>query len=172
MKKGFTLIELMITIVMLVVLIGVSACVFRAVLLGWSSQEDRAGIDINLDKGIEEIVRDLREAKEIQSTDSYDEIRFSPDQSTYYIYYFYNAGDAYVPPPAFNQISYQLRKATLIGDINGTFTYGEGQLIMTDVLPPATSDLSSNGNILTIDLTITRNDETIRSRTKVRPRNL
>ena len=172
MKKTFTLIELIITIVMSVLLAAASIYVFRAVLLGWSSQEDRASIDINLDKGIEEIVRDLREAKEIQSTVDYAEIRFSHDQSTYYIYYFYNVGDSYVPPPAFDQTSYQLRKATLTGDINGTFIYGEGQLMMTDVLPPTTSDLSLSGNILTIDLTITRNDEVIRSRTEVRPRNL
>jgi len=162
----------MITIVMFAILVSVTLYIFRAVLLSWSSQETRTGIDIGLDRGIEEMVRDLREAKLVQSTPSYDEIRFTSDYSTYYIYYFYNADDSYVPPPAFNQSIYELRKAALTGSINGTFTYGSGQIIMTDVLPPTTSDLSLSGNILTIDLSVTRGDETIRSRTDVRPRNL
>ena len=171
MRKGLTLIELMISIVLLAVLAVSAAYVFRAVLLSWSSAEERSGIDIALDRAIEEMVRDLREAKEVQSTAGRDEIRFSHDQGTYYIYYLYNASDFYVPPPAFDQTLYELRKATLTGDINGTFTYGDGQLIVTDVEAPTTSDLSLSGNLLTIDLNITRGDETIRSRTEVRPRN-
>ena len=162
----------MITIVMSVILTAVAFLVFRAVLLNWSSSEERAGIDTTLDKGIEDMVRDLREVELIQSTAAYDEIRFTPDYTNYYIYYLYNEDDSYVPPPAFDQSSYELRRATLTGGINGTFTYGDGQLIMTDVLPPATSDLSLSGNIITIDLSITRGDETIRSRTEVMPRNL
>lgn len=168
-RKGFTLIELIITISMLVVLAGVSAFVFRAVLLSWSSQETRSGIDIVLDRGIEEIVRDLRKAKQIQSVNN-DEIRFTQDQSAYCIYYFYNANDLY--PLSFNQSSYQLRKAALSGGISGTFTYGSGPIIMTEVLPPAVSDLSISAHLITLDLSIKRGDETIRSRTRVRSRNL
>ena len=172
MKKGLTLIELMITIVMFVALAASTFYVFRAVLLSWSSQEDRSGVNINLDWRMEEIVRDLREAKQVQSVTGYDEIRFTLDNSAFYIYYFYNSSDSYVPPPAFNQSSYELRRAALTGGINGTFTYGNGRLMLTDLLPPTTSDLSLGSNLITIDLSITRGDETIRSRTQVRPRNL
>ena len=167
-KQGFTLIELIITISMLVALVGTTAYVFRAVLLSWSNQETRAGIDISLDRGIEEMVRDLREARQAQSSN--DEIRFTQDQTTYYIYYLYNAGDTY--PVVFNQSSYQLRKAALTGGISGIFTYGLGDIKIIDVLPPPTSDLSLNSNLITIDLSVKRKDETIRSRTEVRPRNL
>ena len=172
MRNGLTLIELMISIVMFAVLSVAAAYIFRAVLLNWSSAEERSGIDIALDRGIEEMSRDLREAREIQSTTGYDEMRFSQDGSSYYIYYLYNASDSYVPPPAFDQTTYELRKATLTGGISGTFTYGSGQIIVTDVVAPATSDLSLSSNILTIDLSVTRGDETIRSRTDIRPRNL
>ncbi len=168
MKKGFTLIELIMTILMLVALVGVTVFVFRAVLLSWSSQERRSGIDISLDRGIEEMVRDLREARRVQSNN--DEIRFTQNQTTYYIFYLYNANNSY--PPSFNQSSYQLRKATLSGGISGTFTYGSGPIIITEVLPPTTSDLSISGNLITMDLSIKRGDETIRSKTQVRPRNL
>lgn len=169
MKRGFTLIELIITLIMLVALVGVTAYIFRAVLLSWSSQETRTGVDISLDRGIEEMVRDLRKARQIQTVNN-DEIRFTQDQTTYYIYYLYNANNSY--PPSFNQSSYQLRKATLSGGISGTFTYGSGPIIITDVLPPATSDLSISANLITMDLSIKRSDETIRSATKVKPRNL
>ena len=71
---------------MLVVLVGVSAFVFRAVLLSWHSQEIRTGIDIALDRGIEEMVRDLRKARQVQSVNN-DEIRFTHNLTAYYIYY-------------------------------------------------------------------------------------
>ena len=76
MNKGLTLIELMISIVMLSILAVTSVYILRAVLLSWSSAEERSGIDIVLDRGIEEMVRDLREAKEIKSTSGYDEKDF------------------------------------------------------------------------------------------------
>lgn len=172
MKKGFTLIELMIVIVMLVILVGVAALIFKTVLLSWSSQETRSGIDLSLDRALEQMSRDLREAEEIQSTAGRDEIRFTQDGATYYIYYLYNSADSYVPPPAFDQATYELRLETLTGGINGTFTYGNGQIIIPDLLPPPTTDLSVAANLITIDASITRGDETIRSRTEIRPRNL
>jgi prepilin-type N-terminal cleavage/methylation domain-containing protein len=167
-KRGLTLMELMITVAMLVVLTTVLVSVLRAVLLSWSSEEARAGIDINIDRGVEEVVRDLREVSVAQC--SKDEIRFSPDEDGYYIYYLYNAKDPY--PPAFKENVYQLRKAALTGGIGGTFTYGSGDIKMIDIVPPPASNLSISGNLITIDLSLKKNDETIRSRTAIRPRNL
>jgi prepilin-type N-terminal cleavage/methylation domain-containing protein len=167
-KKGFTLIEVIIVIAMLAVLTAASAYIYHAILLAWSSQEKRAGIVTDIDRAIEELARDLREAKQVQSAD--DEIRFTRDNSAYYIYYLYNANDTY--PLSFNQSSYQLRKAPLTAGISGNFTYGSGQIILNDMLSPPTSDLSMSGNIITIDASIQRATETIRSRTQVKPRNI
>ncbi len=175
-KDGLTLIELMTSIVLLVILTGVVVYVLRAVLLSWSSQETRAGVDISLERGIEEIVRDLREVKAVQSSN--DEIKFTVNEGgsdVYYIYYFYNATDPYPPTFVDPNLLYQLRKASLTGGIGGTLT-DSGRIIITDVLSPShatsPSDLSFSSNIATIDLSITRRDETIRSRTQVNPRNL
>ena len=166
--KAFTLLELMITIIMLTALVIVSVYVFRVVLLTWVSQETRGGVDITLDTGMEKVVRDLREAKAISSSN--DQIRFTTDGTTYYIYYLYNASDSY--PPSFNQTSYQLRKTTLSGGINGTFNYGSGQVFLYSILPPPTSDLSVTNNVINIDLSMKRVSETIRAKTEVAPRNI
>lgn len=168
MRKGFTLIELIITMGMLVALVAAIVFIFRVVLLTWSSQATREGVKIKVGSGVEEMVRDLRKSTVIQS--SGDELRFTQGADSY-IYYLYNASD--VPyPPAFNQNSYQLIKTQLTGGISGTFTYGSGSIKMTDVLPPPTSDLSLSGNVVTIDLSSRALGETVRSRTEVRPRNL
>lgn len=169
LKKGLTLLELMMVILVFVILMAVIVYVLRAVLLSWSSQETRSGIDISLDRGIEEAVRDLREARQISFINN-DEIRFTQDLTNFYIYYLYNGSDFY--PPSFNQNTYELRKAALSGGISGTFTYGSGQIIITEVVAPTTSDLSISSNLVTLDLSVRRRDEIIRSRTQVRPRNL
>lgn len=164
--------ELILSVILLVILTAGSTYLFRAVLLVWSSQAERSGIDINLDRGIEDMARDLRKAREVQSVAGRDEIRFRQGTSSHYIYYLYNAADSYGPPPAFDQPSYQLKKASLTGGISGIFTYGDGEVIVNDVVPPPTTDLSLSGNFLTVDLTADRGDETIRSRTQIRPRNV
>lgn len=168
MRRGLTLIELIMTTTMMVVLVGAITYVFLVVLTGWSTQVDRAGIDIQIDRGIEEMARDLREAEVVQSAN--DEIRFTEDQAAYYIYYLYNANDSY--PLSFNQSSYELREAALTGGIGGTFTYGSGRIIIIGVLPPPASDLSLTNSIITIDLSVNKNDENVRSKTSVKPRNL
>ncbi len=167
-RKGFTLFETMVSVVLLTVLAGVLAILFHAMLLNWNSAETRSGLDIPLNRGMEEIAQDLRKAKQIQSTN--DEIRFTHDNNTFFIYYFYNVSDSY--PLAFNQSSYMIQKATLSGGIGSGFSFGSGPVILTNVLPPPTSDLSLSGNILTVDVSLSRLDETIRSRTQIRPRNL
>jgi hypothetical protein len=171
MKKdtgAFTLMELLLTMLMVAVLMWAAVYVFQAVLLSWSSQETRAGLDININKGIEMVVIDLRRASSVQSSN--DEIRFTADGTTYYIYYLYNSGDSY--PPAFNKASYDLKKTTLSGGMNGIFTYGAGNPVILGVLPPPTSDLSFTGNVINIDLSVMSRNETVRSKTEVRPRNI
>ncbi len=168
MRKGFTLIELLIVIMLFTVLMWISFFIFQVTLTVWSSQETRTGVETNIDSGMEGMVRDIREAAAVQSAN--DQIRFTLNTGTYYVYYLYNESDPY--PPAFNQSLYQIRKTALTGGIGGTFTYGSGQLITTDVLPPPVSDLSESGNVVTIDISIKRKNETVRSKTSVKLRNI
>jgi len=173
-KQGFTLIELIISIVLFAILASVTVYVFRAVLLSWSTLEERTGVDISLVRAPEGMVRDLRKAKNIDSKNN-DEIRFTTRSNTDHIYYLYNGND--MPyPPGFTQNRYELRKVGLnnvvAGDLKtGTFTYGSGRIIITDVLPPPTTDLSFLGITATIDISIQRDNETVKSRTEVKLRN-
>ena len=170
-KKGLTLVELIITAAMFAMLAGVAIYTFRVVYLSWYGGQARIEMSISLDRAIEEMVRDLREATDVQSASGYNEIR-SIQGGNAYIYYLYSSGDSYGPPPAFSQDSYELRKCELPDGIDGSFAYGQGKIMTTGVLPPPTTDLSIAGNLVTIDISVSRNDETIRTRTEVRPRGL
>ena len=170
MKKGLTLIELMISTVLVVILAGVVIYAFRAILLNWSGAEARAGINITLNRAVEEMRRDVIKAKAIASGTN-DEVRFTALDDTHRIYYLYNPNDSY--PPIFNQQKYELKKAGLSGSLtNGAFTYGDGVIILTDVSPSPTTDLSCSSNLVTLDLSSIRGDETVRLRTQIKPRNL
>jgi len=168
MRKGMSLVETVIATVLVVVLTITIAYVFRAVILSWAAGEGRLGLDINLDRGMFEMVRDLREAKAVSSVNS-DELRFTTTDDTYHIYYFYNASDAY--PPTFNQSSYEIRKATLDGSLTAGLV-NAGRVIVSNVLPPSTSDLSYSSNTATITLGVKKDNETLTSSIQVRPRNL
>jgi prepilin-type N-terminal cleavage/methylation domain len=158
-NKGFTLVELLLSTAMVAVIIGALAFMFQVVVGSWSTQGARAGLGVSVSKAVREMTRDLRNAKEIGSVNA-NEIRFTADGTTYYIYYLYNTAG-----------SYQLKKATLLGKIDGTFVSGSGNLIARDILPPPTSTLSA-GVPITIDLTAQRGNSIIRSAGKVRPRNI
>lgn len=171
-KQGLTLVELILSLGMFVILVSVVLYVYHIFLFCWFSTDQRAGINIELERGLKIIAADLREAKQIQLEPDYNEIRFTRNESAYYIYYLYNQNDSYLQPPVFAQDIYELRKTVLTGGLEGAFNYGQGRIIMTDILAPETSELSLNKNLITLDLTISRNNETMRLLTRVRPRNL
>jgi len=171
-RLGLTLIELILTLGMFVILISIVLYVYHIFLFCWFSTDQRAGINIELERGVRFMVEDLREAKEIKIEPDFNEIRFTTNETTYYIYYLYNPNEPYIQPPLFGQNVYELRKAVLTGGLDGMFNYGQGRIIMTDIISPQTSQLSINNKLITFDLTISRNNETMRFLTKVRPRNL
>ncbi len=170
---GVTLVELLITLLLFAVLMTATAFSLNPILLAWASQQDRMELQRQSQHGMERLIRDLRLATALQG-DANDAIRFTLRESgvnNSYILYLYNAAESW--PPAFTQSTYQLRKASLTGGINGTFTYGSGDLLMRDIQPPTTSDLSVSGSVATMDLTLLRkSDETFRLIEGIRRRNL
>ena len=188
MSKGLTLIEMLIAMGMLIILLGVTMYMFSVVLFSWVSEEERAGLGVELDRAVNMMAKDVREAKKSDTkTIAWlhpKEIRFAvvnsrqadgtpvPNSFSYYIYYFYNANDRY--PNTFTQSVYDLKRCALTGvtgyDPNtGAFTYGSGQIAANQLSP--VSSLTVNGNTVAIDLSITKGSETMRARTEAAARN-
>jgi hypothetical protein len=148
-----------------------TSSVFHAVLTAWSGEEHRTGIGIELDRAAEEMTRELRAVSDVKSDAGQEEVRFERSPGDAYIYYFYNAADVYARPPVFDQKIYQLRRTALKDGIDGNFVYGSGDILAHDILPPPVSHLSVADGLVTLDLCAKKNDESVRSRTRVRPRN-
>ena len=165
------MVELMISVALAGVLMTAAAYSMNPILLAWASHQDRMEVQRGSQQGLEKALRDLRLATALQN-DSNDAIRFTAQESgvsNSYILYLYHSSDSW--PPAYNQTTYQLRKASLTGGIGGTFTYGGGSLLMRNIQPPPTSDLSVSGSVATMDLTLVKSDETFRLIERVKRRN-
>ena len=157
--------------VALVLLMGVMTVTFTTLFKSWGDRLTSLDIQEDLRQGLEKMMRDLRLATAM--TSSNDAIRYTVREggtTANYIFYLYHPSDSW--PPLYNQTAYQLRKATLSGGINGTFTYGSGALYMKEVKPPPVSDLSSLGTVATMDLTVSKYGETFHLLQRIRPRNL
>jgi len=168
-ERGFTLLEVLLVAALGPVIIGMLLFMFQVALGTWSAQGSRISLAVSANRAVREMARDLREACAIGNLSS-DEIRYTADNATYFIYYLYNLSDPY--PPHFNSTSYQLRKTALTGGMSGTFAYGGGDLIARDILPPPATNLSFSPPAVTIDLTIQQGNNITRSVGMVKPRNI
>jgi len=158
-------------VVMLALLMGVTTVAFTTLFKSWGDRLIALDIQEDLRQGLEKMLRDLRLATAIVSAN--DAIRYTVRESgvnNNYIFYLYHPSDTW--PPLYTQSVYQLRKAPLSGGINGTFTYGAGSIYMKEVKPPPVSDLSTLGTVVTMDLTVSKYNETFHLLEKIRPRNL
>ncbi|MCG8430417.1 MAG: prepilin-type N-terminal cleavage/methylation domain-containing protein [Candidatus Omnitrophica bacterium] len=160
-RKGFSLLELTVTIAAFTVFTAVSAYLFRAMLLSWSSEEKNADLRIALGRAVFAITYDIRSSREVSSPAGSDELRFRQGTSDYWVYYFYNGSSGTA-----------LYKAGLSGGINGTYTPGEGTPVLTDVLPPPASDLSVEDDLVRLYLRAARSAEEAGVRARILPRNL
>lgn len=166
-KKSFSILELLAVILALGILLGVIARVFFAGSEIWNKGYSRSSIRTSLAQAIELISRNLRRATSIDAITA-SSITFTADlgngSGTYRVY-LYNAADP-EPNPPYAQDVYDLRWA------QGTVTYGLGANLATDIAQPTNTPFSQSGNVITIDLTATKDNQSIRMRSKVRLRNL
>ncbi|MFH2137508.1 MAG: prepilin-type N-terminal cleavage/methylation domain-containing protein [Candidatus Omnitrophota bacterium] len=166
-NRGLTLMELLVVIMLLAILVGTIGYVFITGLNLWSQGYARSDIRFRLSQAIELITRQLRQAVSIDSLNQ-SSITFTADlgagDSSYRVY-LYNSADP-EPNPPYTQSTYELRWAS------GAGGYGTGAVIASDIIQPVSAVFSQSNNIISIDLTVSRQGETIRMRSKVRPRNL
>lgn len=183
-NKGFTLIEVLMAIVLIAAIMYAAVAILRAVLATWSSQRTRAGVYVPIDRGINMMARELREATAVSDNSHNHEIRFAVKRRDasgntindpltgnpyidYYVYYFYGSGPAR-----------ELRRSALTpvpagsSDLTAmTYAGSAGSFIAAGITAYPTSDMAVNGNVVTMDFSVTGNNETARSRTDIRPRN-
>ncbi|MCK5580669.1 MAG: hypothetical protein KAJ18_05280 [Candidatus Omnitrophica bacterium] len=165
--KAVTLLELLVVILALVILVGVINNVFFVGFNVWNEGFSRAEIRTDLGQALELISKNLRQAGSVDAlTES--SITFSADlgggDDTYRVYLYHE--DDPEPNPPYTQDTYDLRWA------KGTVDYGAGANLVTDIAQPTHIPFSQTGAVITMDLTATRGDETLRLRSNVRPRNL
>lgn len=169
-NKGFTLLELVFTISLIVFLISSILFVYIVSMRSAYHQGNRTDLHEKLHFALERIVRDVRNANAISVGSN--ALRFTLNESgtdNSYIYYLYNSSDVW--PPAYSQSSYELKRTSLSGGIAGTFTYGNGDLIATGINPPSSSTITSSSGVAQLKLSSTLGNDTMAVSGYVRPRN-
>lgn len=169
-KTGLTLLEMIFTITLVVFLSTSISLIYMVSLKGWEHLGHRTDIHEKLHFALERIVRDVRPANALSVSNH--ALRFTLNeggQMNSYIYYLYHASNSW--PPVFNQTVYELRRSALAGGINGTFTYGSGELIATEVSPPPNTTITSSGVAAFLKLSGLQEGDRLTIRGYVYPRN-
>jgi len=177
-NRGFTLIETLIVLLLLAILLGVSGFLFVVSLRAWDIGLTRAGIREDVSYAMEKTVRDLKEMTN-GSLSQYDSIantiRFIDNEGNTCVFYLYNSADTSFDS-SYTEDLYNLHKANITQEDDPAS--GEGTLILRDLVSPdaaapATAlTIEPDGTQVTLDFVVQRSGEIVRTRTKVRPRNL
>lgn len=173
-KEGLTLIELIITTSMMSVLVFTVGYTF---IIGMKLSNDgynSAVSNTKIAQALELVSNGLRRAQSIDAITA-GSITFTADldgdvddDPISHRVYLYNSSDS-EPNPPYNQDTYELRWA------QGTVTYGSGGIITSNVdkpNPPSSKPFDQNGNLITMDFTVTSGSDTVNMRTNVRVRDL
>ena len=181
-KRGFTLLEILIVLLLFSVLLGVSGWLFVVSLRAWDAGLIRGGIREDVSYAMEKVVRDLKEmangslARYNPGSGGIDHtIQFNDLDGNTYVFYLYNSADSSFDSD-YGESFYDLRKAT--EDQLDAGNYAAGILILRDLVSPAATEpatdltIDPNSTQVTLDFVVQRSDETVTIRTKVRPRNL
>lgn len=176
-KRGFTLLETLIVLMLFSVLVGVSGLLFVVGLRAWDAGCIRTGIREDVSYAMEKVVRDLKEMANVNPTQygsNTHTIQYDDLGGTTYVFYLYDDNANGLFDPNDPSLLYELWKNTKAQLDAGN--YDAGVLILRDLVSPAANepatDLTISSNEVTLDFVVQRSDEIVRIRTKVRPRNL
>jgi prepilin-type N-terminal cleavage/methylation domain-containing protein len=174
--RGFTLIETLIVLSILAMLLEVSSSLFVAGLHAWYAGCTRTGVREDVSYAMEKVVRDLKEIANgslSQYSSIAHTIQYYDLSGNTYILYLYNADDTSLDS-TYSESLYDLRKATRAQLDGGNYDAGVlilRDLVSPDATAPATA-LTISGTQVTLDFVVQRGSETVRLKTKIRPRNL
>ncbi len=155
MKKGITLIELIIVIVLLSILVGFVSWVFVVGLRSWSSGKDRADIRQSSNLALERMVRELSQASSFTIAQA-GQVKFVADLDD-------DGTD--------ETVTFSVSNSELISDIDGTATvlapdvqaFGLLYRDLNNVIMtfPISGGDRDNIRVIIISLTLNKVDETI-----------
>jgi prepilin-type N-terminal cleavage/methylation domain-containing protein len=173
-RKGFTLLEIMIVFLLFSALLSVSSHIFTISMRAWGTGRLRTEIREDISYTLEKTVRGLKETTNLSQYNSIDHtIQYDDLSGNTYVLYLYNDDDGTLDSN-YNESLYDLRKAD-IGAGDNPYS-GEGVLLLQDLVSPDApaprTALEININQVTLDFVVQRSDETVRLRTKIKPRNL
>lgn len=175
-ERGYTLIELMGAMVLLLLLTGAVTFAYIAILKGMDEQISRSTARGSVNIALEAVVVDLRHAFQVMVDANSKAIRFEVSEKgpkKNYIYYLQNQSDGSCPSGTFDSTSlYNLMRAPIQGNINGTFDCGDGDITVRNIVAPPTSNITLSGKTVTFDLTTKANNSSVRVLTSVTARNL
>ena len=166
-----TLLEVVFALTLIIFLVSTVSFVYIVSVRGWANLGHHSDLHEKLHFGLERIVRDVRGAKAMSVANH--ALRFTLYENgvdNSYIYYLYNPSDPWVPD--YNQTNYDLRRTSLSVGISGTFTYGSGEIIITNLKSPNNTAITSLGNVALLTLMGQAGDDTLTVRGYVRPRNI
>lgn len=177
-QHGFTLLETLIVISLLSVLIGVTVQLLTMSFRIWSTAGMRTATREDICYAVEKTVRDIKQCSDsgLEQYNSIDHtVKYDDLSGNTYVLYLYNPSDT-VLDSIYSQDTYDLLKANI--DAGDLPALGEGIPVLRDLQSPdAASAVTSlsigpGGSYVSLDIVVNRNDELVRVRTRVRPRNL
>ena len=176
-EGGFTLIELVGASVLLLLLTGIVAYAYIAILKATDEQISRSQARGSVNIALEGMVVDLRHCFAVAVDGDSKAIRYQVKESgnsKFNIYYLQSQKDGACPSNSFDSTAlYDLMNTPLQGgNINGSFTCGDGSPVIRNIVPPPTSNITLSGKTVTLDLTTKVKSSSIRVMTSVTARNL
>lgn len=166
-RDGVTIMELMVALLVLTVLGGLATSVYLFGAHALHAYQTTSAARAELSQAMDTAVGMMRQASSIDAISS-GGVSFTADLgagSNSFRLYLYNELDP-EPNPPYSQAEYQLRLAQAETD------YGSGAVLVSGLKPPGQVPFRLDGDVITLDWTVTAEDVPIRLRTAVRPRNL
>jgi len=169
------LLEMILVFSVLAVIGGISTDIFITYLRTMNFEHARAEISLDLMENFEyKVVRKIRLADETQVSGTLeDRVDYRDGTSgIFYTLYFYNSNDSALGN--YDQPTYSLLRATTASLGSALPSYGSGELIMTELLPPPSFYVSTpvTGEPgVVLNLTATKGGETYQLLQEICPRN-
>ena len=176
-RRGVSLFELVIVMIMFAFLLAAGSAALFPAMRVFSSQSDRMVLQRKINDSLEQLCRQALASNTLQNVTTAEGFRFRVLESgvqNSYILYLYNPADLTYDNTYTAGLLYILMRAQIssIGAAfpSATVPYGSGRVILPNVVPPATSDVSTTTTLANLDLTVRLRDEDIRVVRKIRKR--